>query len=61
TGASTYQWYQRVGSTNTLISGATTFSYRPPTGTRGMFTYFVRVTSSQGCFTDSVLATVNVQ
>src|SRR5205823_1937165 len=58
--ASGNRWYQgSSGTTTTPIGGATTSSYVPPTGTRGTFTYWVRVKIGT-CSADSATATVIV-
>jgi hypothetical protein len=60
TGTKTYKWYKGTsGTTTNQIGGASTASYTPPTGTRGTFTYWVRVTIGS-CTADSATATVIV-
>lgn len=48
-GTLTYQWYSNTSASNvggTVISGATSAAYNPPTGTVGTFYYFVQVTNT---------------
>lgn len=63
TGSSlTYQWYSNTANSNTggtLISGANTASYTPPTTALGTMYYYV-VVSSSSCTTTSNVSTVVV-
>jgi hypothetical protein len=48
-GTLSYQWYSNTSASNvggTVISGATSASYIPPTGTTGTYYYFVEVTNT---------------
>lgn len=59
----TYQWYQNTTNSNsggTAISGATTNSYTPPTGTVGTTYYYVLITNSSGCSVASNVRSVTV-
>ena len=47
-----YQWYSNTVNNNTsgtLISGATSSTYTPPTTTAGTRYYYVRVSNANGC------------
>ncbi len=60
--ATAYQWYYNTTNTNvggTIITGATTNSYIPPSGTIGTLYYFVQVTTG-GCAVRSNTAQVNI-
>lgn len=60
TGATSYQWYSNTANDNTtgtLISGATSTTYTPPTNVAGTRYYYI-VASNAGCSTPS--ATVEV-
>lgn len=56
----TYQWYSNSSNSNsggTLINGATSSTYNPPTNTPGTLYYYCVITlSSGGCFGLSTLA-----
>ena len=59
-----YQWYSSVSNSNsggTLISGATSSSYTPPTTSTGTIYYFVTVSQTAiGCTTKSNVAQVTI-
>ncbi|RKE90139.1 beta strand repeat-containing protein [Epilithonimonas arachidiradicis] len=60
--ATAYQWYYNTTNTNvggTLISGATTSTYIPPSSTLGTLYYFVQITTA-GCTARSNTAQVNI-
>jgi hypothetical protein len=64
TGSINYQWYSNTVSSNyggTLISGATSTSYTPPTSTPGIKYYYVTVTGTCGTYISppSLAITVN--
>ncbi len=65
TGTPSYQWYSNTTNSNTggtLIAGATSITYVPPTTTAGTFYYYCVVTYPiSGCSTiTTAVATVNV-
>ncbi|MCL2244412.1 MAG: YDG domain-containing protein [Treponema sp.] len=48
-GMLSYQWYSNTSASNTggsVITGATSSSYNPPTGTSGTYHYFVEITNA---------------
>lgn len=61
-GSFTYQWYSNVNNnttTGTLITGATSATYSPPTATVGTSYYYCLVTqSTPGCSVTSETATI---
>jgi hypothetical protein len=54
-----YQWYKGTSGNTSQKAGSTTNTFNPPTGSRGTFNYWVRVTSGT-CTADSATATVTV-
>ncbi|RKE90143.1 hypothetical protein BXY58_0736 [Epilithonimonas arachidiradicis] len=63
TGATTYQWYSNTNNSNTggtLIIGATSSTYTPPTNALGTLYYYVVASSGSGCGTTSATVQVNV-
>ncbi|HEV2721988.1 MAG TPA: hypothetical protein VG323_18350, partial [Thermoanaerobaculia bacterium] len=54
-----YQWYKGTSGNTSQKAGSTTNTFNPPTGSRGTFNYWVRVTSGT-CTADSPTATVTV-
>jgi hypothetical protein len=54
-----YQWYKGTSGNTAQKAGSTTNTWKPPTGSSGTFTYWVRVTSGT-CTADSPTATVTV-
>lgn len=59
-----YQWYSNTSNTNTggtLIPGANSETYTPPTNTVGTMYYYVVVGNSIGCTATSPTALVNVE
>ena len=64
TGATAYQWYSNTTNSNTggtLISGATSSTYTPPTNALGTIYYYVVASSGSGCGTTSAAVAVTVQ
>ena len=59
-GILSYQWYSNISNSNsngTLISGATSASYTPPTNTNGSRFYYVVVTNTNNAATGTKTAT----
>jgi hypothetical protein len=54
-----YQWYKGTSGNTSQKASSTTNTFKPPTGSSGTFTYWVRVTSGT-CTADSGTATVTV-
>ena len=54
-----YQWYKGTSGNTSQKASSTSSTFNPPTGTRGTFNYWVRVTSGT-CTADSPTATVTV-
>jgi large repetitive protein len=54
-----YQWYKGTSGNTSQKASSTSSTFNPPTGTRGTFNYWVRVTSGS-CTADSATATVTV-
>jgi hypothetical protein len=63
TGTITYQWYSNAAPSNSggsLISGANSSSFSPPTAVAGIKYYYVVTTNSQGSTTSAVSGAITV-
>ena len=59
TGATAHQWYRNSFANNTggtLIGGASTSSYSPPTDSTGVRFYYVTITNASGCVVTSAVS-----
>lgn len=59
-GQLSYQWYQKTSASadGTMISGATSSTYRPPTSSIGLTYYYCVATNSKGTYSESVTSGV---